>query len=293
MLVKKTYGILLLVLISLTALQAGGPWPQPKGRFYLKLSEWWVRYDQHYTGSGQTDPNVTTGVYNTVLYAEYGLTDRITGVINFPFVSRNVMNNLRSQTTGEIIAAGDAITGLGDTELSLRYALNAPGSAYPIAASLMLGLPLGNDKGGSGENLQTGDGEFNQLLGLSMGHSFRLGKSNAYWSAFAGVNNRTNDFSDEFRYQLEGGLNLVNEKLWVIGRLNGAESFFNGATAANTTNTSIFANNAEFVSPGLELNYYLTDRLGLSVSAAGAVSGKLIAAAPAFSVGVFWDGSRE
>ncbi len=275
-----------------TTLQAGGPWPQPKGKFYLKLSEWWLRYDEHYTGTGETDPNVTSGVYNTVIYGEYGLTDRLTGVINFPFVSRNVMNNLRSETTGDIIAAGDALTGLGDAEATLRYALNAPGSAYPIAASLTLGLPLGNDKGGEAGNLRTGDGEFNQLLGVHAGHGFQLGKTNAYWSVFSGFNNRTEGFSDEFRYQLEVGANLLNNKLWVIGRLNGSESFMNGDNASNTTNTSIFANNAEFVSPGLELSYYLTDRLGISVSAAGAVSGQLIAAAPAYSVGVFWDASR-
>lgn len=283
---------LVIIFLTLTPLQAGGPWPQPKGKAYLKLSEWWLSYDKHYTSSGKTDPNVTSGVYNTTLYGEYGLTDRLTIVANMPIVSRSVMNNLLSRTTGEVIAKGDAITGPGDADLGLRFALNKAGSSYPFAASLTLGLPIGNAKGGEAGNLQTGDGEFNQLLQLHLGHSFQLGETAAYWSVSAGVNNRTEGFSDEFRFGLEAGINFLNNKFWAIGRLNGAKSFLNGETAANTTNTSIFANNAEFISPGLELNYYVSQQFGVSAGIAGAVSGKLIAAAPTYSVGVFLDLGR-
>jgi hypothetical protein len=286
---KSTFLFLAALIITATSLHAGGPWPQPKGKGYFKISEWWVKFDQHFTDEGKLDPNVTTGVYNTTLYAEYGLTDRLTGVVNFPFFSRNVINNVVSATTGEVIIPGEALNGLGDAEVGLRYGLSAPGSSLPIAISLTLGLPLGEDLAGEQGNLQTGDGEFNQVVMAHIGSGFKLGKKSAYWSAQVGVNNRTNGFSDEFRYGLEGGVALANNKLWVIGRLNGVNSFFNGDTAAETNNTSIFANNAEFISPGLELNYYVTDKLGFSVGAAGAIGGKIIAAAPGYNVGVFLD----
>ncbi|MEL6141223.1 MAG: hypothetical protein AAFU67_06365 [Bacteroidota bacterium] len=281
-----------ILLLSSATLLAGGPWPQKKGHGYFKLSEWWVRFDQHFTDSGKLDPNVTTGVYNTTLYAEYGLTDRLTGVINFPFFSRNTMNNLISQTNGEVIAPGEAINGLGDTEIAFRYAINQSGASFPMAVSLTLGLPLGEDRGGSQGNLQLGDGEFNQMLLVHGGKSFQLGERNAYWSSYLGFNNRTEGFSDEFRYGAEVGFPLAQNKLWVIGRLQGVASFRNGDTAENTTNTSIFANNAEYLSPGIEINYYLNDRLGFSVGAAGAVYGRVIAAAPGFSAGVFLDLSK-
>lgn len=248
-----------------------------------------MKFDQHFTDEGKLDPNVTTGVYNTTLYAEYGLTDRLTGVVNFPFFSRNVINNVVSATTGEVILPGEALNGLGDAEVSLRYGITAPGSSLPIALSLTLGLPLGEDKAGEQGNLQTGDGEFNQLLLAHLGSGFQLGKTNAYWSAQVGINNRTNGFSDEFRYGLEAGVALAKNKLWVIGRLAGVNSFFNGDTAEDTNNTSIFANNAEYLSTGIEFNYYVTDKLGFSVGAAGAVSGKVIAAAPGYSAGIFLD----
>ena len=48
---------------------AGGGWPQPKGKTYLKLSQWWSVGNQHYTDLGLLDDNVTLGIYNTSLYA--------------------------------------------------------------------------------------------------------------------------------------------------------------------------------------------------------------------------------
>jgi len=268
---------------------AGGPWPKEKGKAYIKLSEWWTIFDQHYTDQGFTDPNVTTGVFNTTLYAEYGLTDRLTTIVNAPLFSRNYMNNIRSNTTKAIITEGEALNNLGDIDLGIKYGLTSPGAKFPIALSVTLGLPTGKIGGGSQGNLQTGDGEFNQLLLLESGTGFKIGKSSAYVSAYTGFNNRTNGYSEEFRYGLEFGVQILNQKLWINSRLTAVESFKNGDTAATNTSTSIFANNSEFTSVGIELNYYLSNTVGISAGVAGALRGEIIAAAPAYSVGIFYD----
>ena len=110
--------ITLAVLLSLSLnVFAGGPWVKSQGKFYAKLSEWWIVFDQHYTDQGLLDPNVTTGIYNTFLYTEYGITDRWTGIVNAALFSRNYMNNLRSITTSDIIVAGEAINTIGDIDL--------------------------------------------------------------------------------------------------------------------------------------------------------------------------------
>ena len=284
--------VVLIIFIFSTFSFAGGPWPQKKGKGYFKLSEWWIVFDQHYTDQGLIDPNVTTGIFNTSLYAEYGFTNRLTGVLNGALVSRNYMNNLRSATTEELIVAGEAINRLGDIDVSLKYGLTKPDSKIPIALTLTLGLPTGTPVAGTLNNLQTGDGEFNQILQLDAGKGFNIGKSSAYVSGYAGVNNRTKQFSEEFRYGGEFGLGLANNKLWLAAKLQAIESFKNGATAESITSTSIFANNSEFSSLGLEANYYVTKNLGLSVGAAGAFRGEIIAAAPSYSVGVFVDLSK-
>ena len=286
---KKLF-ILIVGLTFTTQIFAGGPWTNPKGKGYFKLSEWWIVYDQHYTDSGQKDPNITSGIFNTFFYGEYGLTDRLTGVINAPLFTRNYMNNVVSLTTSEVLVEGEAVNSIGDIDLTLKYGLTAPGSKFPLSVSLLLGLPTGKSVAGALNNLQTGDGEFNQLIQLDAGTGFQLSNTiNAYFSTYIGFNHRTEGFSEEFRYGLEFGAGLINQKLWLIGRMNGIESLKNGDSAASINSTGIFANNTEYTSISFEANYYVTRQAGLSVNFASAFRGEIIAAAPSYSVGVFLD----
>ncbi len=287
---KQKLLILTISLILANTVFAGGPWTKPQGTYYFKLSEWWTIFDQHYTDNGQIDPNVTTGVFNTSIYLEYGLTDRFTGIVNAPLFSRNFMNNIRSATNESIIESGDAINSLGDIDLTLKYSLTRPGTRIPIALSIGLGLPTGKVAGGRQENLQTGDGEFNQFLQLDAGTGFKITKNiPGYFSTYIGFNNRTNGFSDEFRYGFELGAGVFNNKLWISSRVTAVESFKNGETAETITSTSIFANNTEFLSVGIEASYYVTSKFGISAGIASAVRGEIIAAAPSYSVGIFYD----
>ena len=280
----------ILITIS-TSLLAGGPWPQPKSKGYFKLSEWWVVFDEHYTDTGLRDPNTTNGVFNTLLYAEYGLSNRLTGIFNGAIFSRNYMNNVRSLTTGEIVVPGESLNGIGDINIGLKYGLN-PSSSVPISVSLILGLPTGKSSGGSLGALQNGDGEFNQMIQIDVGKGFQIGNSNGYFSIYSGINNRTNEFSEEFHFGGEVGLSFFSSRLWLAGKINVVESFKNGSTAASTTATSIFANNAEFTSITAEANYYLSEKFGLSLSVSTATRGEIIAAAPSYSFGVFADLSK-
>ena len=277
------------IILSSYSLFAGGPWTKPTGGGYFKLSEWWTVFDHHYTDQGIKDPNVTTGIFNTSIYAEYGITDRFTTIVDGVLFSRNYMNNLRSGTTNDIIVAGEAINTIGDINVGFKYGLTKPGSRVPIALTLVLGIPSGKSVGGTLNNLQTGDGEFNQILQLDAGTGFNLGSNSGYVSSYIGVNNRSKDFSEEFRYGIEIGLGLLDSKLWISGKLNAVESFKNGATAETITSTSIFANNSEFVSIGVEANWYITEKFGISAGVAGAIRGEIIAAAPSYSFGVFYD----
>lgn len=290
---KSIFLVLVLALAGHTALLAGGPWTQKKGKGYLKLSEWWVVFDQHYTDAGLTDPNITTGIFNTTIYAEYGFTDRFTTNIYAPIFVRNTMNNLVSATTGDVIIPGEAFMGPGDLDLGFKYSLTKPGSKFPVAATVTLGLPTGTPVAGALDNLQTGDGEFNQIFQIDAGYGFSISKkTSAYASTYVGFNRRSNGFSEEFRFGLEAGVGLFERKWWITGRILGVESFKNGATAETVTSTSIFANNSEFLSVSLESSVYLSPKLGVSASVAGALRGEIIAAAPTYSVGIFLDLSR-
>jgi hypothetical protein len=144
--IKFSLSISLVFFISNLSFASGG-WPQPKGRSFVKLSTYWLIADQHFTATGQIDPNRTNGNFNTNIYAEYGITDRLTGIVYFPFYARSYFNNTVSGTTGEQIEAGEAINTIGDTDISLKYGLITNGPVA-LSATLTFGLPLGEDAGG-------------------------------------------------------------------------------------------------------------------------------------------------
>lgn len=281
---------LVFVVISISLSIAGGPWPQAKGKGYFKLSESWIVFNQHFAADGSLASNTRTGIFNSNFYGEYGITNNLTGIVNGPFLTRNFMDDVLSATTGEVLIPSEAVNTFGDIDLGLKYGVKVSGLEIPVSATLIFGLPTGKMTAGTNNNLQTGDGEFNQLLQIDAGGGFNLSeKVNSYVSAYVGFNNRTNGFSDEFRYGLEYGVGFMDRKLWIIGRIGGVESLKNGEETAPPAFISLFSNNTAYNSFSIETAYYITKRVGVSASFAGAFTGALIAAAPTYSVGVFYD----
>lgn len=277
----------LLGVLFFPSLGRAGGWPQPQGHGYIKLAEWWVIANQHYAASGKIDPNLTTGLFNTTLYAEYGFTSRLTGIVYLPVFSRALYYTQRSAATREVITPGDARNGIGDAEVAVKYALTA-NQPYALSATLLLGLPFGSTSGGELGILQTGDGEFNQLLQFDLSRSFKLAENRyGYASVYAGYNNRTEGFSDELRLGFEAGTGWFNDKIYTILRVQGIKSLYNGSGAVVSDGTSFFANNTEYLAIIPEVSYNVTKNFGIAASVGGAVLGRLIYANPSYSVGVF------
>lgn len=285
---KNKFNIIFLFLICSQIATAGGGWPQPKGWGYFKLSEWWLISDQHFTDVGQIDPNTTSGLFNTALYAEYGFTNRFTGVLYFPLYSRAYFNNTVSGTTSEVLIPGESINSIGDMNVGLKFGLtyNTP---IAVSATLTFGIPLGNDNGGEAGALQTGDGEFNQIVQIDAGSGFQLGNTSAYANIYSGFNNRSDGFSDEFIFGLEGGVTVWKNRLNLIARLYGVESLKNGDLPSDRSNsTSVFANNAEHFTFSPEVAFNINEKWGISATYATAFRGELIFASPSYSLGVFF-----
>ena len=262
-------------------------WNKGKGNGYYKISAWSLVADQHYTNTGEIDPNATRGNFTLSLYGEYGVTKKIDVITYIPFLTRIYQNTQVSGVTGNVLQEGEAVNAIGDIDVGLRYGLLKK-NHFALSTTLKLGLPTGKDKGGSDGSFQTGDGEFNQLLTLDAGISYQLFSKPAYAKTYIGFNNRTQGFSDEFHYGLESGMKLWN-KLWVLARLNSVNSFKNGTLSAQNSQGSIFANNIEYVSVGVEAAYYITSKLGVSFNYTGAISGRIIYAKPSYSGGLFLD----
>ncbi|MGJ8548515.1 hypothetical protein [Winogradskyella wichelsiae] len=263
-------------------------WTKDKGKGYYKVSAWYLESDQHYTDTGEKDPNATRTNFNFNFYGQYGLTKKWDLIAYVPFFSRTTQNDAVSRTTGQVLTEGEAVNSIGDIDLGVNYSIFNKNS-WALSASLKFGLPTGKSEGGSDGSFQTGDGEFNQLMQLNLGKSFKIYNQSFYSKVYFGFNNRTNNFSDQLTTGLELGTQLIQNKFWLIGRLNTIQSLHNGSLNAQNSQGSIFANNIEYVGLGAEVAYYINKKLGISFNYSSLLSGKIIAANPSFSAGVFLD----
>lgn len=279
----------LIALLFLFTSNTFAQWNKGKGNGYYKLSGWYLQADEHFTDTGDKEHNLTRSQFNVSLYGEYGITDKLDVIAYVPFFTRATENDEISATTKQKISEGESFNSFGDIDLGFRYGI-FKNDKYALSATLKLGIPTGDPEGGSDGSFQTGDGEFNQLLQADFGTSFSLGKTPSYAKLYLGYNNRSEGFSDEIKSGLELGLNFLQNKLWVIARADFLQSTNNGSLNAITASSgSIFANNIEYTSIGVEAAYYITKKLGASLNFTSAVSGRLIYAAPSVSGGIFLD----
>ena len=278
---KRVTFIFILTITSIPVL-AGGGWNKKKGQGFFKLSQYWIVADQYFNPEGNIiRVNPGTAFYSTALFAEYGLTNRITTELYFPFFTRSVLNNLQTIGMDQEFIEGDQVSGIGDTNISFKYGIFQKGPTV-VSAKVTFGLPFGEPAGGGGGTLQTGDGEFNQMLSVDIGHSFY--PAPFYANVSLGINNRTKGFSEEFRYSVEAGLTL--KKFVLIGRLIGIESLMNGDPSESQAQ-GVFANNLEFLSFMPEVVYKVKENYGFSAAVGTAFSGRQVLANPSFEVGFF------
>lgn len=269
----------ILIIINLHAF-AGGGWVYGKNKGYFKIAQNSIRSPKFFASDGSIVDIPTVSLYTTSIYGEYGITDRITAIAYVPFFVRSTLNKVEFNQSKTVIP-GDEINSFGDSNIGLKYGFFQD-KPVVLAASLMFGLPLGSSEVSSERILQTGDGEFNQLLKLEASHSFY--PKPFYASATIGFNNRTKGFSDEFHAGIEAGVTLAS--FVGIIRMYSVNSLYNG-NGGQAGGNGVFANNTEYLSFVPEIICNINDKLGAAASGGFAFSGKRILAAPNWSIGVF------
>lgn len=280
---KKYLLICLIGLIVHPASHAGGGWVYGKNEGYSKLSQNVIRAPHFFDGDGNVIDIPTISLYTTSLYAEYGLGANINVIAYVPFFVRSTLNKVVFNQSGDNIP-GEDLNAFGDTEISLKAGWNQDKSIV-FAASLMLGLPVGSSEVSSDKILQTGDGEFNQMVQLDASHSFY--PKPFYMTVFVGFNNRTKDFSDEVRFGGEVG--YTSSRIIAILKFKSVQSLYNGLpNGEQNQQGSMFGNNIEYISITPEINVNLSEELGISMSAGLAPAAKNQLAAPNFSFGFYY-----
>ena len=280
---KFSSAFLLLTLISVNTVFAQSGWVKKKGEIFAKLSITTTNSDSYYNLSGDKLETSEFTQSTLGIYAEYGLTDRLTLLLNGPSIR---MNGFETTNT---------VSGIGDLPIGAKYAIVK--GKIPVSVGLMVDVPLAksNNYAQNKEisfeqiNLPTGDGEWNFVGTLAASHAFD--KVPVYVSAFGQLNYRTEfegtKFSNQLRFGVEGGLK-IKEKYWLSGAVSLQESLGDSEVTdfvrgEGTTYTSyrLGAFIPVYKAWGVDFSYSnYTDWL---------VDRKNIYSAGVFSVGIFYD----
>lgn len=237
------------------SVDAQSGWTKKKHEVYTQLSVSIFSSKDYYDLEHQlNDQGSTFNNVGVILYGEYGITDRLTGVLDVPVVAFNSFS-----TT-------ETVTGTGNVRLGLKYRLL---NNFPLSVQVEADIPTNNGISNArvkeefsvvpnqAINLPTSDGEFNVLTTLAASQSFAEGK--AFASLFGTVNFRTQEFSNQLTVGAELGY-LFFDKLYLIGKARIQERLSSESSAAASF---LYGEGTTFTSLGVTGMYKLTKHLQL------------------------------
>ncbi len=269
-------------------------WTKPKGEGYFKLGQNIIRAQSFFNPEGNTVDITTTSIFQTVVYGEYGLTDRLTAIINAPVFIRSTINNLESTANGGVIP-GDEFQGFGDLQFGLKWGLIQDKSiVWSVSAEVK--TPIGENVGGRTELLQTGDGAWGMMLMTDASRSFY--PTPIYVSLGVGYNWRGNatlnyssgsedlNYSDGVRWRAEVG--YTPGRFLLALKVDHLIALQNGDVGGPNGSSSLFGNNITYLALTPEVNYTVFENFGLSASVGTVLAAENILAAPNWQVGIFY-----
>ena len=269
---------LLFITALITAVWAVGyTQPLTKGNYQLRFNQQYTASNSFFDSDEESIKIRTNSFSSTNFSVDYALTNRFTIHATVPVFVRSTINGLQYNQTGKT-EPGSSLNSVGDAEVGVKVNLfqRLPFQTIGFAT---LGLPFAKkDKVGLDTDLQTGDGEFNQIVGVKLQKYF----SSFFVNGYTSFNNRSKDFSNEIRYGFEVG--YLGNKFNVTARLNAIESLFD--KTAPVSQNGIFSNHRELVSPGIEVLYKITKRVGVVGSSDVVIAGRNTLNAPLFGFGV-------
>ncbi len=255
----KNYNFLIAITFILLASQvnAQSGWTREAKGFYGQVSASTFSSSNYYTTEGNlSDQGSTFNTHSLSLYGEYGITDRLTTILDLPAV---VLNSFSTTET---------VAGVGSIRLGFKYKIF---KETPIAIQVDLDIPTNdgvnfatsNEPDDFGQintiNLPTSDGEFNVWTNLIASHSFPNGKT--YGSIYTGVNFRTESFSNQFQAGAELG-HLFLDKFYLIGKLKILEKLSSNDNA-NQSGSFLYGEGTTYTSFGFNGVYKLSDKYSL------------------------------
>lgn len=254
----KNYKYIIFMCICFFAqhIHAQSGWTREAKGFYVQASASYFSSNNYYTTEGRlADQGSTFNSSGLLIYGEYGISNRITAILDVPVV------RLNSFSTTETVG------GLGNIQLGLKYKLL---KNFPLSLQVALDIPSNNgsnfaqskNANALGEfdeiNLPVSDGEFNVWTTLAASQGFANGKT--YASAFSSVNFRTESFNNQLQVGVELG-HLFFDKLYLIGKLKIQKSL--SGENNNQSGSFLYGEGTTYTNFGITSMYKLNNHLNL------------------------------
>ncbi len=280
----KTVGFFWLLSITMIPCANAQLLVRDKGDFIISLEQQFVRAKEAYQLNDNVLSLPTLNQYTSKAYLAYGFSHRLSAFTSVPFLQAVTLNRTIGKGSGDTLFLGDRNIGFADPEIGLKYAFYKSPTTV-LNATALVGLPWGESR--QANDLRTGDGEFNQQVGVEATYSFP--HSHHFISIRAAYNNRTKGFADECLYSAQWGYTIQNRWSLLLS-VKGNQTLYNGQyyDASGELiggSKGLYANNEAKHQLVPELNYHLNKTLALQGRCEFIFIGRNTLKAPLYSVG--------
>ena len=271
---------LLFALLLSTTLFSQSPWTKKKGAIFTQLSFTTIsNYNEIFGNPDYTiNGNISDRTYQ--VYAEYGLTDKTSLLLNIPLKSIEQLGyqNPAIDCVGDC-SENNTKTAFGNLEIGLKHQFYNNG--WVLAGQLITEINTGSYDGATG--IRTGYDAFTFTPQFLAGKGF--GKT--YCQSHIGVQIRTNNYSSNLKIGGEYG-GKIFKNFWLIGFIDVVKSFENGNLVLpdNNVANALFVNNQEYGAYGLKTIWEFSN-LGVTAGFGSAFFGNNVPKAAAISFGIF------
>ncbi len=254
-------------------------WTLNKGEYYLNASLSSLQYDEAFDDAGDIVAlPVTVDNKTYQLFAQYGVSPKLTAQVKIPFVQLSSTGDLTAYNSyiNQYLETG-SLSGIGNAEAGVIYKI--VDDKPLVSASLFVETP--SDIYNNLTGLRTGFNSWALRPGFGVGWGF----DQAWLQYYLGTSLRNNDYSHAVLSSLELGYKPVSY-LYAAMVFETRQSFQNGEDCDCTNSeTALFLNNQEFISFGLKAGFTL-GRVGMNFAYSGAFYGSEVAAAGVPTVGI-------
>ncbi len=273
----KKFVVLILVL-AVSNIYGQSPWTQKKGKAYTQLS--FTSISGYTALYGDPDYSTERKITDNTLqfFAEYGLTDKTSILLNLPFKMVKAGDLVVPSLTS--FSQSGTQSSLGNIEVGVKHVFSQKKWIF------------------SGQfNIEANTGSFDTNTGLRTGYDawsftplFLTGRSfgKTYVQGFVGANIRTNNYSSNFRIGGEVGTKAL-KNIWLIGFVDISSSFKNGDVSLPIGNlvNGLYVNDQEYGAMGIKAIGEINKNFGVNVGFGGAFSGNNVPKRAAITFGLY------